>query len=490
VRDLVTVNRSLILHVAWNVATGKNAFLTAILKAKYFPNTSFWSAGNNSTKSVFWSSVMQVKDIIVNNCIIQIQKGNSSIWSTPWCSIWKEIHNHLNLPVTVQNLPQKISDLWTPGSMNWNADFINEVFDSDATTAIQNTPVVPSDCNDVVKWRPSSKGSCSTKEAFRFLNKDLQVQLPTNGARSITGEAMEILRKVWKHKLIPPNIKTFAWRLIRRAIATGARAGSLSSKIDKNCDSCSMIENDSHLFFRCSFARAVWFSARPPLRSSMLPFEQDGVQEALAALITRTTSDADLHRIWTTLWYIWKARNDIRFNRKKWTVWQVHHAVQTDIEIASSYNNTCEDTGITVVDPSKGNKILLQVQNSHSAGTLQQGGRAEGIQRHEDFQMGLPSNDITCRLPVMPLGAKCYTDASLTTDIGEQQPRMAGIGIFIIDPARRHKFFIKAQVKRSTSVLMAEAAAMATAATIIRLLNMNVVSFLTDNRSSEFLQWG
>jgi hypothetical protein len=95
------------------------------------------SAGNNSTKSAFWSSVMQVKDILINNCIIQIQKGNSSIWSTPWYTIWKEIHNHLNLPLTIQNLPQKISDLWILGSMNWNADFINQVFDSDAAASFK-----------------------------------------------------------------------------------------------------------------------------------------------------------------------------------------------------------------------------------------------------------------------------------------------------------------------------------------------------------------
>jgi len=83
----------------------------------------------------------------------------------------------------------------------------------------------------------------------------------------------------------------------------------------------------------------------------------------------------------------------------------------------------------------------------------------------------------------MLLGAKCYTDASLTPDTGDQQSRKDGIGIFILHLARHHKFFIKAQTKRSTSVLMAEAAAMATAATIIRLLNMNQVSFLTDNQA-------
>jgi len=75
-RGLLTVNRSLLLHADWNVATGKNPFLTSILKAKYFPNTSFWLAQNNSTKSAFWSSVMQVKDTLTENCTIQIQKGD------------------------------------------------------------------------------------------------------------------------------------------------------------------------------------------------------------------------------------------------------------------------------------------------------------------------------------------------------------------------------------------------------------------------------
>jgi len=78
-----------------------------------------------------------------------------------------------------------------------------------------------------------------------------------------------------------------------------------------------MIENDSHLFFHCTFARAVWFSAKTPLRTSILPLEQDGVQEILSIIIDRNTSDADLWRIMTTLWYIWKARNDVHFQRKK-----------------------------------------------------------------------------------------------------------------------------------------------------------------------------
>ena len=53
-----------------------------------------------------------------------------------------------------------------------------------------------------------------------------------------------------------------------------------------------MVETDAHLFFHSHFARAVWFSATPPLRSDTLPMEDDGVQDILSILITdATTSD-------------------------------------------------------------------------------------------------------------------------------------------------------------------------------------------------------
>lgn len=80
-RDLSTVNCSLILHAALNIATKKDSFLTAILKSKYYPNTSFWFSSNSNTKSIFWGSILQMKQVLVNQCTIQIHKGDSSIWS-------------------------------------------------------------------------------------------------------------------------------------------------------------------------------------------------------------------------------------------------------------------------------------------------------------------------------------------------------------------------------------------------------------------------
>ena len=81
-----------------------------------------------------------------------------------------------------------------------------------------------------------------------------------HGARGITDQAITILQKVWKHKHISPCIKTFTWRMIRRALANGVREGRLTDKIKKECLTCNEDETDAHLFFHCPFARAVYGS--------------------------------------------------------------------------------------------------------------------------------------------------------------------------------------------------------------------------------------
>ena len=141
---------------------------------------------------------------------------------------------------------------------------------------------------------------------------------------------------MWKLKDLPPLIKTFTWRLIRRALATGERAARYSTRINKHCTNCGIVENDAHLFFHCDFARAVWFSAHPPLQTHTLPHEDDGVQLILSTFIPDSIENTLLQKILITLWHIWKARNDKRFARKNWTFWQVHHAVTAHITTATS----------------------------------------------------------------------------------------------------------------------------------------------------------
>jgi len=185
----------------------------------------------------------------------------------------------------------------------------------------------------MLRWNPS--GVCITKQIYKHLSQLNTIQLPQHGSRSITPQANQILKRVWKAKTLPPLIKAFTWRLIRRALATADRAARYSTHSDNLCSACGAVENDAHLFFKCNLPRAVWWSFTPTITTNNLPDEQDGIHLIFQNLITDATSDSLFIKIIFTLWYIWKAKNDHHFNKKYWTPLQVHNATAAHIDTHS-----------------------------------------------------------------------------------------------------------------------------------------------------------
>lgn len=257
IRDLHTVNKSLIIRNAYDIATNKNPLLTAVLKSKYFHTSSFWTANRYGPKSIFWSSILQVKKDLTDNATYQLHAGNASIWSTPWCPVWDTIHDHLLLPVTTMPLPAIASHLWVPNSQTWNVPLLTNTFDNAAVQAIASVRPVPSNQQDILRWTPTKNGICTTKAIYRHLATQNTIQLPQQGSRSILPQANQILTRAWKTKQLPPIIKAFTWRIIRRALSTAERAARFSNHIDDHCATCGAMEDDAHLFFQCQLPRVV-----------------------------------------------------------------------------------------------------------------------------------------------------------------------------------------------------------------------------------------
>jgi hypothetical protein len=53
------INKSFIIHSAWNVATTNKIYLlTTTLKAKFYPESTFWTTPTTGFRSVYWSSLL------------------------------------------------------------------------------------------------------------------------------------------------------------------------------------------------------------------------------------------------------------------------------------------------------------------------------------------------------------------------------------------------------------------------------------------------
>lgn len=211
------------------------------------------------------------------------------------------------------------------------------------------------------------------------------LQIPQQGSRSILPHSNQLLKRIWASKTLPPLIKTFTWRLIRCALATADRARRYVVHIDNHCDTCGAIENDTHLFFHCNLPRAVWFTFTPAIITDNLPTETDGVQLAMQYIVSNSISDNTLTRILYTLWYIWKARNDYRFNRKQWTPQQVHHAAMAHM---SSYDKALISQ-VTSQVPTQPHQGDLHSTPPHAAVTIQQEEATTTFQQGQENQTGL-----------------------------------------------------------------------------------------------------
>jgi len=156
-----------------------------------------------------------------------------------------------------------------------------------------------------------------------------------------------------------------------------------------------------------------------------------------------------------TMWYIWKARNERKYQGKKWTPIQVHHAVAAFISTQPQQepHNSTPISDDDQATPSQqqlvGTSFLLSTGPTNNATPLQ-------------------TNSFRTTQPALIEGIRCYTDASTSPDQATHSFRPAGLGIFFLIPQEQaaRSIFIKATVADVHSVFMAEAAALALAATI------------------------
>jgi hypothetical protein len=176
---------------------------------------------------------------------------------------------------------------------------------------IKRTPIICSQDNDILCWRLTPSGKCNSKSAYRACLNVLQEHgEPT--PRQVTPTTIQLLNQIWKN----PRVQTFGWRLIRKAMPTGARAGKYSKHISKFCCRCGLQEDDTHLFFLCAFAKAAWFSHPWYLKIDQIVANHNNMAQILLHILSMAHPYASLENILTFMWCLWKARNDCLFNRK------------------------------------------------------------------------------------------------------------------------------------------------------------------------------
>lgn len=149
---------------------------------------------------------------------------------------------------------------------------------------------------------------------------------PRDAPSTLPLDVKNLLKLVWKQKQILPRVQTFVWRLLRRPLPTGLRAGRFSFHISQHCCRCGQQEDDFHLFLLCPLARAAWFAAPWFIKTDTIIQGHDSMHSLIIALLHMQHPYGSLINILNFLWCLWKARNDHLFDRSKHSPHHVHLA--------------------------------------------------------------------------------------------------------------------------------------------------------------------
>ena len=120
-------NLALLAKQGWRTISNPTSLVAQVLKAKYFPNSTFWKASRHTNSSVIWKSIWDALGVLELGTGWQIGNGCSiSVWNDQWIPrpvTFKPISPCLN----VDHESFMVSDLLTPAG-SWNIDLVNFIF--------------------------------------------------------------------------------------------------------------------------------------------------------------------------------------------------------------------------------------------------------------------------------------------------------------------------------------------------------------------------
>ncbi|KAG7594035.1 Reverse transcriptase domain [Arabidopsis thaliana x Arabidopsis arenosa] len=430
-KDLNHFNIALLAKQSWRMLQNPQSLLSRVLKAKYFSKSALMEATLGHRPSHAWRSIIQGMQLIKQGLKWRIGDGNTvRVWHDPW------IDNPPRPARYLHNQPPdhlKVSGLMLPHSTSWDEEKLNDILCPEDIELIKRIRPRLLRANDAPMWIFTKNGQYSVKSGYHQLTK-------TNAESSVSSQVNTLCKSLWSLNT-SPKLKNFWWRVLHDAIPVAANVARRNIKISPECIFCGEAkETTLHLLFHCRLAREIWELS--PL--GMRPGQYDSatsLYDILPELLSFKDPENPKAFLFLHIgWRIWKARNDLLFNNKRWAIPDIIHQAILDFRLwkeAQSAHN------IQTPHPPEGHKAAVSphTQVLHSNSPLY-----------------------------------CYADGSWIDSNSK-----AGIGWALYTSQGRCVLYGSASTNPTSSALEAEAVALREAILQLKKLNYQQVTFCGDS---------
>ncbi|KAH9768702.1 reverse transcriptase domain-containing protein [Citrus sinensis] len=213
----------------WKLITNLNSLVARILKARYYPRSSFADATIGFNPSYTWRSIMAAKHVVVKGSHIKIGSGQQvQINKDPWRH---DADNGFITTELAKNIATAtVNCLMALGQRRCDNDLVVDVFNTRDAAMILQVPLNTRQDNDRWFWLADPNGEFTVRSCYNLLNSVSDV--PNS--------------KVWKFLWgleAPGKVKQFLWRSLKNILPTADNL--LSRKVDVSpiCPICSVVND-------------------------------------------------------------------------------------------------------------------------------------------------------------------------------------------------------------------------------------------------------
>lgn len=276
--------------------------MSKVLKAKYFPYSTFLEANLGHRPSATWRGILKARDFVAKGVRSRVGNGQATrIWGSSW--IPDDGHFRLFTPQPLNVLfPDRVSDLIDPITRTWRVELINALFWPVDIARILAIPIGAPEAEDRMVWHFAKDGKFSVRTCYKLI-QDTHFEAATRPSGSDSTEVR--WNFIWQLK-VPPKIRMFVWRACANILPTKVALYRRHIVGNPYCDRCGVdIESLSHALFECRGSQFLWSSSPFHLE----PFEPHVSMWAILEHLRKVLSQDLFLDALVVCWKIWELRN-------------------------------------------------------------------------------------------------------------------------------------------------------------------------------------
>jgi hypothetical protein len=309
-RDLQLFNKALLARQGWRLLQQPHSLIFRILKAKYFPHTSFLEAQVTSNASYIWRSICEARHVLRDGLRWRVGNGvNIKIWKDAWLpspSTFRVIS-----PLSVPNSEDTVDSLIIETDMRWDEDKLEQMFLPRDVDIIKQIPLSLRRPRDKLIWTGTKSGNFTVRSAYSLL---LHQSRDDSGSSSNgLNSNRHLWAAIWSAQ-VPPKVRLFMWRACQDILPTKTKLFDKGLLHSVSCLWCEgEPETSSHVLWQCDFSQRIWIACPVNIPSSV-SVSMSFKDFVLGCIDVLPKMDMDF--LFTIAWEIWNARNRDHWENK------------------------------------------------------------------------------------------------------------------------------------------------------------------------------